>query len=118
MNNSNKIKVAVNQKQFLLNERLSKLLSLVNDNFTIDWEQIARNDLRYRHSQNSCEAIWNVYLNPNLRRCSWTDSENLILLESAKKLKFQDWRAVAEYLQARSDFQVVNKLIPNSKRYF
>ncbi|KAL9890143.1 proximal sequence element A Pbp95 [Glossina fuscipes fuscipes] len=87
------------------NEKLVKLLSYTGEDFRIDWQQISTYNLRRRHSPNSCEAIWNVYLHPKFKRTYWSPEENKKLLEVSKKYNFQNWPAIAAELGKRSDFQ-------------
>lgn len=87
-------------------EKLVKLLNMVHNDFCIDWDSISSYNVQYRHSAASCQAIWNVYLNPKLKRCAWSNIENEKLLEAAKKNNFQNWQVIAQEVGQRSDFQV------------
>lgn len=80
---------------------------MVDESFIISWSEIACIDLRYRHTPESCEAIWNVYLQPHLKRSAWTFEENETLLNAAKRYNFQDWVSIANCVDRRSDFQVI-----------
>lgn len=87
-------------------EQLVKLLEKVSSDFRIDWEDISMHNLQHRHSMNSCEAMWNVFLHPSLKRSAWTQEENLKLADVAKKYNFQNWQAIANEIGRRSEFQV------------
>ncbi|XP_073829236.1 proximal sequence element A Pbp95 [Musca autumnalis] len=89
----------------LNSEKLAKLLQMVSSDFRIDWDVISKHNLQHRHSIKSCEAIWNVYLHPSLKRSSWTEQENLKLADVAKKYNFQNWSAIASEVGRRSEFQ-------------
>lgn len=87
-------------------EKLSKLLNMVPDDFRIDWNHVSSSNLLHRHSAKTCEAIWNLFLHPSLKRAAWSENENHKLLEAAKKYNFQNWHAIAEEVGERSEFQV------------
>ncbi|KAH8359206.1 hypothetical protein KR093_005270, partial [Drosophila rubida] len=84
---------------------LTSLLSSVDSSFSIDWNQISTLDVEHRHSAYSCEAMWLVYLQPQLKRDAWTAAEDESLLEAARNRKLQDWQAIAAAVPQRSDFQ-------------
>ncbi|XP_061387208.1 uncharacterized protein LOC133322180 [Musca vetustissima] len=86
-------------------EKLITLLQMVSSEFRIDWDVISKHNLQHRHSITSCEAIWNLYLHPSLKRSSWTDEENNKLSEIAKKYNYQNWQAIANEIGRRSEFQ-------------
>ncbi|TMW51949.1 hypothetical protein DOY81_002939 [Sarcophaga bullata] len=86
-------------------EKLAKLLTEVQADFEIDWDYISSQDVQHRHSAKSCEAIWNVFLHPSLKRTSWSEEENNKLIEAVKKYNCQDWQAIALEVGQRSDFQ-------------
>lgn len=87
-------------------EKLAKLLTEVQADFKIDWDYISSHDVQHRHSAKSCEAIWNVFLHPSLKRTSWSEEENNKLIEAVRKYNCQDWQAIALAVGQRSDFQV------------
>ncbi|KAM7362610.1 proximal sequence element A Pbp95 isoform 3-T3 [Cochliomyia hominivorax] len=86
-------------------EKLAKLLQIVPQDFSIDWDHISSYNLQHRHTAKTCEAIWNLFLHPSLKRCAWSEEENQKLLEAAKKYNFQNWQAIANEVGKRSDFQ-------------
>ncbi|KAI8129794.1 hypothetical protein FF38_12998 [Lucilia cuprina] len=86
-------------------EKLAKLLNMVPKDFCIDWDHLSSHTLQHRHSAKTCEAIWNLFLHPTLKRTAWTEKENQKLLEAAKKYNFQNWQAIANEVGHRSDFQ-------------
>ncbi|XP_013104164.1 snRNA-activating protein complex subunit 4 [Stomoxys calcitrans] len=86
-------------------EKLVKLLQMVGEDFSIDWDVISKHNVIHRHSPTSCEAMWNVYLHPSLKRSKWTEKENELLGEVVKKHNFQNWEAIAKEIEGRSDFQ-------------
>lgn len=87
-------------------EKLVKLLQIVSSDFRIDWDVISKHNLQHRHSIRSCEAIWNVYLHPSLKRNNWSEKENQKLAQLVKKYNCQNWPAIANEIGGRSDFQV------------
>ncbi|EDW83834.1 uncharacterized protein Dwil_GK13472 [Drosophila willistoni] len=84
---------------------LVSLMAAVDGNFSIDWNQISTIDVAYRHSSYSCEAMWQVYLDPKIRRDDWTEEEDEALAEAAKSYQMQNWQAIASSLDGRSDYQ-------------
>ncbi|XP_075146423.1 proximal sequence element A Pbp95 isoform X2 [Haematobia irritans] len=86
-------------------EKLVKLLQMVNDDFQIDWDVISKHNVLYRHSPTSCEAMWNIYLHPSLKRTNWTKEENKKLKEVVEEHDRQNWAAIAKEIEGRSDFQ-------------
>jgi len=84
---------------------LVSLLATADSSFRIDWNQISTLDLEYRHSPYSCEAMWRVYLNPELRRDDWTPDEDETLLTVASANRMQNWEQIASSLDRRSDYQ-------------
>lgn len=57
-------------------QTLASLLNIVDSSFSIDWNQISTLDVELRHSSYSCEAMWLVYLHPQLKRDDWTNEED------------------------------------------
>lgn len=94
------------KNQEINSEKLAKLLTVVPKDFRIDWDHISSSNLLHRHSAKTCEAIWNLFLHPSLKRTAWTEEENQKLLDVAKKYNFQNWPAIANEVGKRSDFQV------------
>ncbi|KAH8310047.1 hypothetical protein KR044_011157, partial [Drosophila immigrans] len=86
-------------------QTLARLLSSVDSSFSIDWNQISTLDVEHRHSAYSCEAMWMVYLHPQLKRDDWTIEEDERLLDVARSNKLQNWQAIAAAVPQRSDFQ-------------
>ncbi|XP_051863344.1 uncharacterized protein LOC117574583 [Drosophila albomicans] len=86
-------------------QTLASLLSSVDSTFSIDWNEISISKLERRHSAYSCEAMWFVYLHPQLKRDDWTAEEDERLLEVAQSHKLQDWQAIASAVSQRSDYQ-------------
>ncbi|KAL7729002.1 hypothetical protein ACLKA6_019836 [Drosophila palustris] len=86
-------------------QTLATLLSSVDSSFSIDWNQISNLDVDFRHSSYSCEAMWLVYLHPQLNRDDWTNEEDDRLLDAARANKLQNWEAIAAAVQRRSDYQ-------------
>lgn len=86
-------------------QTVASLLANADNNFSIDWNQISTLDLEHRHSSYSCEAMWLVYLQPQLRRDDWTAEEDKALLAAAKANKLQNWQAIAGAVSQRSDYQ-------------
>lgn len=86
-------------------QTLANLLSNVDSSFSIDWNQISTLNLEQRHSAYSCEAMWLVYLHPQLKRDAWTTQEDETLIDAARANKMQNWQLIAETVQQRSDYQ-------------
>ncbi|XP_067646997.1 uncharacterized protein Pbp95 [Eurosta solidaginis] len=86
-------------------EKLSSLLSSVDESFKIDWEEVSAHNLHYRHSPSSCKTMWMVYLHPSLKRGVWSAEENKQLLLAAQKHNYQDWQTIAKSIPKRSDYQ-------------
>ncbi|XP_022214388.2 uncharacterized protein LOC111068907 [Drosophila obscura] len=84
---------------------LASLLVNADSSFSIDWTQISTLDLEFRHSTYSCEAMWRVYLNPQLSREDWSASEDAVLVAAAKANHMQNWEKIASALDRRSDYQ-------------
>lgn len=83
-------------------EKLAKLLNMVPKDFRIDWVNLSSYNVQHRHSPKTCEAIWNLFLHPSLKRTVWSVKENHKLLEAAKKYSFQNWQAIANDVGQRS----------------
>lgn len=98
-------------------EKLVKLLQIVSSDFRIDWDVISKHNLQHRHSIRSCEAIWNVYLHPSLKRNNWSEKENQKLAQLVKKYNCQNWPAIANEIGGRSDFQVAMVYLNNTNFY-
>lgn len=86
-------------------QTLANLLSNVDSSFSIDWNQISTLDLEQRHSAYSCEAMWLVYLHPQLKRDAWTPQEDETLIDAVRANNMQNWQLIAEAVQQRSDYQ-------------
>ncbi|EDW59779.1 snRNA-activating protein complex subunit 4 [Drosophila virilis] len=86
-------------------QTVASLLDAADSSFSIDWNQISTLDLEHRHSSYSCEAMWLVYLQPQLKRDEWTTEEDNALLSAAKAHKLQNWQAIAAAVHQRSDYQ-------------
>ncbi|XP_043071198.1 snRNA-activating protein complex subunit 4 isoform X2 [Drosophila grimshawi] len=86
-------------------QSLANLLKVADSSFSIDWNQISTLDLEHRHSSYSCEAMWLVYLQPQVKREEWTAKEDQILLVAAKDHKMQNWEAIAAKVDRRSAYQ-------------
>ncbi|ALC47210.1 Pbp95 [Drosophila busckii] len=86
-------------------QTISNLLGAADSSFSIDWHQISSLDVDHRHSPYSCEAMWLVYLQPQLKRDDWSPDEDEQLLAAARKHALQDWQAIAAAVPQRSDYQ-------------
>ncbi|XP_026850917.1 uncharacterized protein LOC6592021 [Drosophila persimilis] len=84
---------------------LASLLANADSSFSIDWTQISTLDLEFRHSTYSSEAMWRVYLHPQLSREDWSASEDAALVAAAKANHMQNWEKIASALDRRSDYQ-------------
>ncbi|KAH8347131.1 hypothetical protein KR059_005607 [Drosophila kikkawai] len=84
---------------------LVNLLTTADSSFRIDWNQISTLDVEYRHSPHSCEAMWSVYLRPDLRRDDWTPEEDETLISVVTANRMQNWALIADMLDRRSDYQ-------------
>ncbi|EDW34616.1 GL21479 [Drosophila persimilis] len=74
---------------------LASLLANADSSFSIDWTQISTLDLEFRHSTYSSEAMWRVYLHPQLSREDWSASEDAALVAAAKANHMQNWEKIA-----------------------
>ncbi|XP_037952206.1 snRNA-activating protein complex subunit 4-like [Teleopsis dalmanni] len=93
------------KEDYLCSSKLKDLLDKVDAKFSMDWFQISAGDLKHRHSETSCEAIWNVFLHPSLKRSKWSREENNRLITAAQKYNFQNWEAIGKEVGGRSDYQ-------------
>ncbi|XP_020817490.1 myb-like protein L [Drosophila serrata] len=84
---------------------LVNLLTQADSSFSIDWNQISTLDVEYRHSPFSCEAMWSVYLRPDLRRDDWSPEEDESLISAVTANRMQNWALIADMLDRRSDYQ-------------
>ncbi|XP_016973189.2 snRNA-activating protein complex subunit 4 [Drosophila rhopaloa] len=84
---------------------LVSLLAAADSSFRIDWNQISNLDVEYRHSSYACEAMWRVYLHPDLKRDDWSAEEDETLLTAASANRMQNWELIAASLDRRSDYQ-------------
>ncbi|KAH8243991.1 hypothetical protein KR032_012049 [Drosophila birchii] len=84
---------------------LVNLLTTVDSSFSIDWNQVSTLDVEYRHSPSSCEAMWSVYLRPDLSRDDWTPEEDESLISVVTANRMQNWSLIADTLDRRSDYQ-------------
>ncbi|XP_030374013.1 snRNA-activating protein complex subunit 4 [Scaptodrosophila lebanonensis] len=98
----NKVKKNIN----LHSKTLLTMLSEVkyDNSFKIDWLEISSLNVDYRHSAYSCEAMWNVYLSPEIRRTKWSQEEDECLLKLVKEHNGSNWPAIAEKMNNRSDY--------------
>jgi hypothetical protein len=71
----------------------------------IDWKMLAFDSLNSRHNEFECAAMWNNYLRPELNRQTWTEAEEQQLMDAAMKHNGQDWGAIADELENRSQYQ-------------
>lgn len=95
----------LDKKISLHTEKLANLLEKVDGSFEIDWKLISIYNLKHRHSPFSSNAMWNVYLKPDLKRGAWTNEENKKLIDAAKCHNFEDWNSIAAEVRCRSDYQ-------------
>ncbi|XP_034488399.1 uncharacterized protein LOC117792384 [Drosophila innubila] len=86
-------------------QTLASLLNSADSSFSIDWNQISTLDVELRHSSYSCEAMWLVYLHPQLKRDDWTNEEDEKLVDAARANKLQNWKAIAAAVHQRSEYQ-------------
>lgn len=90
------------------------LENLVN-RFGCKWGKIAsvlneelHNRLNIRNSK-TCKERWNNYLNPNINRGSWTEDEDILLLEGFLKYGNR-WSAIAKLVPGRIQGLVKNRI--------
>ncbi|XP_037942829.1 snRNA-activating protein complex subunit 4-like [Teleopsis dalmanni] len=93
------------KEDYLCSSKLKDLLDKVDAKFSMDWFQISAGDLKHRHSETSCEAIWNVLLHPSLKHSKWSVEENNRLITAVQKYNFQNWEAIGNEVGDRSDYQ-------------
>lgn len=71
-----------------------------------DWMRIAAQEFENKHTASECEAMWNVYLHPDIKKSDWTKREDSELLRCAKECNYQDWNTIAVKLGTmRSGYQ-------------
>lgn len=90
------------------------LVNLVN-RFGCKWGRIAsflneemHNRLNIRNSK-TCKERWNNYLNPNINRSPWTESEDSTLLEGFLK-HGNKWSVIAKLVTGRIEGLVKNRV--------
>lgn len=73
-------------------------------NFPINWEEVSFS-LFNRHNRYECEAMWEQYLKPDVRKLAWSDEESQALVNAVKKNKCQNWTEISKAIPKRSAFQ-------------
>uniref|UniRef100_A0A182NQY4 snRNA-activating protein complex subunit 4 n=1 Tax=Anopheles dirus TaxID=7168 RepID=A0A182NQY4_9DIPT len=73
--------------------------------FIVDWLRISNTAVNSRHTAAACEAIWNNYLRPGLKRSVWTTEEESRLMEAAEAHQHHRWDRIAQCVTERSEYQ-------------
>jgi hypothetical protein len=81
-------------------------LELVSRHGNKDWNSIAE-QMGTRNAR-QCRERYNNYVNPSLRRDSWTDEEDATLIEKFREFG-PKWNMIAKFFQDRSDMALRNR---------
>jgi hypothetical protein len=84
----------------------AKLMVLAGESTQPDWFAVAL-QLPGR-SARQCKDRWQKYLNPDIKRCAWTPSEDLILRDRYDELG-PKWARIAAFLPNRTDYMAKNR---------
>uniref|UniRef100_A0AAG5D069 snRNA-activating protein complex subunit 4 n=1 Tax=Anopheles atroparvus TaxID=41427 RepID=A0AAG5D069_ANOAO len=74
------------------------------ERFKVDWLVISNVNVLGRHTAAACEAMWNQYLRPELKKGSWHAEEDS-LLAAVRIHNCQDWSSIAQSVGNRSEYQ-------------
>jgi hypothetical protein len=92
-------------EKFTANED-AQLRFLVSEAARTDWFAVAQ-QLPGR-SARQCKDRWQKYLNPDIKRCSWTPDEDAALRKRYDELG-PKWARIAAFLPNRTDYMVKNR---------
>lgn len=82
-----------------------------------DWIKVSVVDLKGKHSDHECKAMWTNYLHPSINKGRWKANEDERLKFLVKRYEFSNWDTIAVELNTqRSAFQCMchyqNRLNP------
>ncbi|KPJ19168.1 snRNA-activating protein complex subunit 4 [Papilio machaon] len=87
---------ALKHEIVLINKMTLKQSALpINEDY--DWDCIA-NKLNNRHSAHEYEALWKLFLHPNINKSAWSKNEHTSLQKIAFSNNFQNWEDIATRL--------------------
>lgn len=93
------------KSRLILPRSLNELVGPLGEK-KFDWHKISIIDFDNKHSPEECQAMWNVYLHPQIKKSEWTSTEDRRLLRYARQHGFQDWDAITLQLGTnRSAYQ-------------
>jgi hypothetical protein len=98
--------IGVTNKVKFSPEEDSRLLELVQQYGSKAWNCIAAG-MGNRNSR-QCRERYNNYLDPSLRHDSWTNEEDLLLIEKVTEYGLK-WNTIAKFFEDRSDIALRNR---------
>ena len=93
------------RKRFTTEEDI-KLVKLVNQFGTNNWEQIKK--LMPKRTERQLKDRWMHYLSPNVKNSDWTEDEDKIILEKYE-IYGPQWNMISKLLENRSCIGVRNR---------
>lgn len=116
----NVLKVPLNKSPWTKNED-DMLEELVKDKGAAHWREIAM-ELHSRSGTNQfrqskqCRERWTNHLDPSLKKGSWSNREDVILLKEFLS-KGKKWSDIAKRLPGRTENSVKNRWVSLLKKY-
>ena len=75
----------------------------------IDWKSISK---KLNRTPRQCRDRWNYVLNPNINKKSWTEDENIKLI-NLQMLYGNKWSLISKFFVNRTDIYIKNKWYSN-----